>query len=245
MTPLLEVTAVNKSFGAVRSLVDVTFTIEGNGIVGLIGPNGAGKSTLINVLTGVYGPSSGSVRFAGRDIARLATARRARNGLVRTFQRPNPIHDLTCVEGVMVGGLAHGMSRPDARHAAEAMLASLGLAAIAAESPRKLPTGHLKLLDLARVLMLLPKLVLLDELMAGLSITELDTVVAAIERLAAEGTSFLVIEHLMDVIKRLSRRLIVIDAGRIVADGLPSAVIRDPLVVAAYLGEEPDQHVPA
>ena len=149
MTPLLEVTAVNKSFGAVRSLVDVTFTIEGNGIVGLIGPNGAWKSTLIDVDRRLRAELR-TVRFAGRDIARLATARRARNGLVRTFQRPNPIHDLTCVEGVMVGGLAHGMSRPDARHAAEAMLASLGLAAIAAELPRKLPTGHSKLLDLAR-----------------------------------------------------------------------------------------------
>jgi branched-chain amino acid transport system ATP-binding protein len=238
MTALLEVVKATKLFGAVRSLSEVTFSVGEREILGVIGPNGAGKSTLINVLTGVYAPSSGMVRFAGQDISNLPTAERARLGLVRTFQRPSPIADLSCAEGVMVGGLVRGMSISEARRQATAKLRLLGLEKIAERSPRTLPTGHLKLLDLARVLMLAPKLVLLDELMAGLSLVELDIVLRAIETLAEEGTSFVVIEHLMEVIKRLSHRLIVMDAGQIVATGAPATVIRDPQVVLAYLGEE-------
>jgi len=238
MTALLEIDGIAKSFGAVRSLVDVTFSVEDHSIVGLIGPNGAGKSTLINILTGVYAPDGGSVRFAGRIIGRAGTAERARLGLVRTFQRPTPILDLSCIEGVMVGGLVRGLSVGKARSAALDILTSLGLREAADQSPRKLPTGHLKLLDFARVLMLAPRLVLLDELMAGLSFSELEVVLGTIERLADRGASFLVVEHLLDVIKRLSRRLVVMDAGIIVAAGEPNEVIRDPRVVEAYLGDE-------
>ena len=238
MTALLALGGVAKSFGAVQSLVDVTFAIEDHGIVGLIGPNGAGKSTLINVLTGVYAPNSGTVYFAGRDIAALSTADRARIGLVRTFQRPHPILDLTCIEGVMVGGLCRGLSQAEARSEAHEKLELLGLANVADYSPRKLPTGHLKLLDFLRVLMLRPRLVLLDELMAGLSHNELEVVQGVIEQLAQTGITFLVVEHLMGVIRRLSRHLVVMDAGQIVTEGEPTTVIRDPRVVAAYLGDD-------
>ena len=239
MTALLELGGVTKSFGAVRSLVDVTFAIEGHGIIGLIGPNGAGKSTLINVLTGVYAPNAGTVHFAGRDIAQYSTAARARMGLVRTFQRPHPIFcDLTCIEGVMVGGLCRGLSPAEARREAHEKLELFGLVGAPPISPRKLPTGHLKLLDFLRVLMLRPRLVLLDELMAGLSHNELEVVLGAIEHLAQTGITFLVVEHLMEVIRRLSHHLVVMDAGQIVTEGEPAAVIRDPRVVAAYLGDE-------
>ena len=240
MTVLLELDGVAKSFGAVRSLVDVTFAIEDHGIIGLIGPNGAGKSTLINVLTGVYDPSAGAVRFAGRNLAGLSTAERARIGLVRTFQRPHPILDLTCIEGIMVGGLCRGLSAAEARREARDKLKLLDLAEVAELSPRKLSTGHLKLLDFLRVLMLHPRLMLLDELMAGLSVTELEVVQGAIEHLARNGITFLVVEHLMGVIRRLSHHLVVMDAGQIVADGEPESVIRDPRVIAAYLGAEAD-----
>jgi branched-chain amino acid transport system permease protein len=240
MTVLLELDGVAKSFGAVRSLVDVTFAIEGHGIIGLIGPNGAGKSTLINVLTGVYDPSAGAVRFAGRNLAGLSTAERARIGLVRTFQRPHPILDLTCIEGIMVGGLCRGLSAAEARREARDKLELLDLAEVAELSPRKLSTGHLKLLDFLRVLMLHPRLMLLDELMAGLSVTELEVVQGAVEHLARNGITFLVVEHLMGVIRRLSHHLVVMDAGQIVADGEPESVIRDPRVIAAYLGAEAD-----
>jgi branched-chain amino acid transport system ATP-binding protein len=238
MTFLLELEGVAKSFGAVRSLVDVTFAIEDRGIVGLIGPNGAGKSTLINVLTGVYAPNAGVVRFAGRNLAELSTADRARIGLVRTFQRPHPFLDLTCIEGIMVGGLCRGLSPAEARREAHEKLKLLGLADVADASPRKLPTGQLKLLDFLRVLMLRPRLMLLDELMAGLSPNELEVVQGAIEHLARNGVTFLVIEHLMEVIRRLSHHLVVMDAGQIVTEGDPATVIRDPRVVAAYLGDE-------
>ncbi len=238
MTALLELEGVVKSFGAVHSLLDITFATADHGIVGLIGPNGAGKSTLINVLTGVYSPNAGVVRFAGRNLAGMSTAERARAGLVRTFQRPTPILDLTCIEGVMVGGLCRGLPIAAARREARDKLALLGLADVADMSPRKLPTGHIKLLDFARVLMLQPRLVLLDELMAGLSITELEVVQAAVEQLAKQGVCFLVIEHLMDVIRRLSHHLVVMDAGRIVAQGAPQEVIHNPAVVEAYLGDE-------
>ena len=155
-----------------------------------------------------------------RDIGALPTAERARIGLVRTFQRPAPITDLSCIEGVMLGGLVRGLSIAEARREADSKLELLGLADVAGQPPRKLPTGRLKLLDFARVLMLHPTLVLLDELMASACRpASLDTVLRAIEALADEGVHFVVIEHLMDVIKRLSRHLIVMDAGRIVAAG--------------------------
>ena len=238
MSALLDLDGVAKSFGAVHSLLDVTFSTGDHGIVGLIGPNGAGKSTLINVLTGVYAPNAGTVRFGGRNLAGLSTADRARSGLVRTFQRPAPILDLTCVQGVMVGGLVRGLSIAAAEREARDKLALLGLADVSDMPTRKLPTGHIKLLDFARVLMLQPRLVLLDELMAGLSINELETVQRAVEQLAGQGVCFLVIEHLMDVIRRLSQHLVVMDAGRIVAQGRPDEVVRNSAVVEAYLGDE-------
>jgi len=236
--PLLALRGVCKSFGAVRSLVDVDLVIAPSSVVGLIGPNGAGKSTLINILTGVYQPDSGSVIFGGKDLVGVSTAQRARLGLVRTFQRPSPIVDLSAIEGVMVGGLVRGLSRTDARAEAQAHLARLGLRAEAERSPRTLPTGRLKLLDFARVLMLRPKLVLLDELMSGLSGGELEIVLDTIDALAAEGIVFLVVEHLMEVIQRLSRSLVVMDAGSVIAHGPPEQVVRDRRVVEAYLGSD-------
>jgi branched-chain amino acid transport system ATP-binding protein len=238
MGALLEIKGVCKAFGAVRSLSEVNLRVEEHSIVGLIGPNGAGKSTLINVLTRVYAPDSGSIAFGGRDLAGQSTAERARFGLVRTFQRPTPILDLSCLDGVAVGGLVRGLSVAAARRGALDILSDLGLRDAADETPLKLPTGHLKLLDFARVLMLAPRLVLLDELMAGLSHSEIETALTAIERRAEQGVSFLVVEHLLDVINRLSHRLVVLDAGVVVAEGEPSAVIKEPRVVEAYLGDE-------
>lgn len=236
MSGLLEICGVSKSFGAVRSLREVTLEVAQGGIVGLIGPNGAGKSTLVNVISGVYRLDEGTLRFDGRELKRASTAKRARMGLVRTFQRPAPMHSLTCVEGVMIGGLTRGLSLGPARVEALRVMTLLGLDQVAGRVPRTLTTGQLKLIDLARVLMLKPKLVLLDELMSGLSREESDKAQSAVEHLASDGTTFVVIEHLMDVVRRLSRLLAVMDTGRLIAQGETDTVMRDPRVVEAYLG---------
>lgn len=238
MSALLVANGIDKAFGAVQSLADVSFSMEEGRTVGLIGPNGAGKSTFINVVSGAYPQDGGRVAFAGRSVDRLSTAERARRGLVRTFQRPTPIFTLSCLEGVTIGGFARGLSMRAARDEAASILARLGLAAFAGHSPSTLSTGQLKLLDFARVLMLQPRLVLLDELMSGLSKDEAEIAQSAVEHLAAEGTTFLLVEHLMDVIQRLSRRLVVMDAGAIVADGDPELVMREPRVIEAYLGDD-------
>ncbi len=238
MSPLLEVSGISKSFGAVRSLSEVTLDIPHGGVVGLIGPNGAGKSTLVNVISGVYPPNEGVLRFDGTQLQRASTAKRARMGLVRTFQRPAPMHSLTCSEAVMIGGLTRGLSMRSAKVEAQRVMALLGLGDVGGRPARTLTTGQLKLIDLARVLMLTPKLVLLDELMSGLSRQESETAQRAVEHLTADGTTFLVIEHLMDVVRRLSHRLAVLDAGRLVAQGEFDVVMRDPRVVEAYLGHE-------
>ena len=159
MTHLLELQQVSKAFGGVRVLNDIDLSIEPGGIVGLIGPNGAGKSTLVNVLAGVYHADRGKLRFRGRDMRRLSAADRARMGLVRTFQRAKPIFDLTCIDSVVIGGLSRGLSVRAARTEALSVLGLLGLGDHANDSPAVLSAAVLKLLDLARVLMLHPSMV--------------------------------------------------------------------------------------
>lgn len=241
MSALLSTENVDKAFGAVRSLVGVSLEIEEHRIVGLIGPNGAGKSTFINVVAGVYPPDRGRITFAGRTLDGISTAGRARLGLVRTFQRPMPIFTLSCVDGVMIGGFARGLGMQSARHEALALLERIGLRSLADRSPRTLSTGQLKLLDFARVLMLRPRAVLLDELMSGLSKAEIELAQSAIQSLASEGVTFLLVEHLMDVIRRLSQHLIVMDAGVVIAAGAPDDVIRQDVVVQAYLGGDAEE----
>lgn len=238
MSVLLEIRGVSKSFGAVHGLDDVSIDVEEAVTVGLIGPNGAGKSTLVNVVSGSYRQDRGTLTFAGRDLRTSSMSTRARAGLVRTFQRPAAVTTLDCRDGVALGALCRGRTLRAARKDAEAILDRLGLSAHAGDDPRVLTSGQLKLLDLARVLTLGPRLVLLDELTSGLSSEEAEVAQSAIESLRQDGITFLVIEHLLHVIRRLSAHLIVMDAGRVIAEGPPDDVMHQPQVVEAYVGRE-------
>lgn len=235
---LLQVSGVSKSFGAVLSLDAITLEVSQGSVLGLIGPNGAGKSTLVNIISGAYSLESGAVRFDGVQLKRTSTAQRARLGLVRTFQRPTPIHGVNCLESVVIGGLTKGLSMEPAKKEALRIMTLLGLGEVAGRTSQTLTTGQLKLIDFARVLMLAPKLVLLDELMSGLSSEESDVAQRAVEELSSDGMTFIVIEHLMDVVRRLSHHLAVMDAGRLIATGEFDALMHDPRVIGAYLGHE-------
>lgn len=238
---LLALESLSKSFGAVKSVDAFSASVEPGHVLGLIGPNGAGKSTVVNLVSGVYTLDFGTVHFGGRRIDGLSTAARARLGIVRTFQRPVPMHELTVIEGVMIGGLTVGLSVPSARKRAEEILGQLGLDAEINRFPRSLTAGQLKLVDLARVLTVRPQLVLLDELMSGLSASEMHYAYVAIESLVQSGVAFVVIEHLLQVVRRLSQTIVVMETGQIIAKGTYAQVMSDPHVAQAYLGTEVTQ----
>lgn len=235
---LLSVRGVTKRFGGLVALDQVDFEIRPGEVVGLIGQNGAGKSTLINTITGVYKPDAGAIAFAGQDLARLSPDRITKLGIARTFQIPQPFGSLTALDNVAVG-LVFGRQAAgvdEARESGRAVLDFVGLGDKAGLSPQSLNIVELRKLELARALASGARLLLLDEINAGLTATQIQEAVALIGRLRERGVAILMVEHLMRIIMAVCERIVVLDFGRKIAEGTPVDIASNPEVISAYLG---------
>ncbi len=233
--PLLEVRGLVKRFGGFRALDGVSFTLRAGEILGLVGPNGSGKTTTLNVISGLYAPEAGEVRFAGRPLRGLSPRARVHRGINRTFQSPRPFASLSVRENVRLAARFGG--RDAAPERIEALLERLGLARWAARPAAELNTGQQKRLDLARALATRPRLLLVDEIAAGLNPAELESMAELLAALAAGGTALLVVEHLLGFLGRLTERVIVMNAGREIFEGRLAEASRDAEVVRVFLGE--------
>jgi branched-chain amino acid transport system ATP-binding protein len=238
-SPILEARGVTKMFGGFTALQSVDFSVAPGERVGLIGPNGSGKSTFVNCLSGALTPEQGTIHFEATNITGLPAWKRARRGLSRSFQIPRPFRRLTVVENVQVP-LRFALPEPLAEGSAGEALAILervGLAPKALMSPKDLSQVELRKLELARALASRPRLLIADEAMAGLSDSEVDEIVALLEELNRQGIAVILIEHIMRAVMRFSERIVVLVAGRKIADGRPDEVMRLKDVERAYLGQ--------
>jgi branched-chain amino acid transport system ATP-binding protein len=236
--PLLALEGVSKAFAGVQAVRDVSLDVAEGAVVGVMGPNGSGKTTLFNLIAGVFRPDGGRIRLRGRDVTGLPPHRLCARGVARTFQHVRPFPGLTAIDNVLVG-LLHGRRRADGRDpegAAARLLALVGL-----EGKGQLPATQLSLierrrLELARALATGPDLLLLDEFMAGLTPAETGDAMGIIRRVRDEGTTLMLVEHIVWALLDLSDRIVVLSAGEKIADGAPATVAVDPAVVDAYLG---------
>jgi len=236
---LLELSKVSRSFGGLAAVRAVDFKVETGEIVGLIGPNGAGKTTLFNLITGAYRPNAGAILFEGTAITRMAPHARCKLGIARTFQLVRPFPNLTVLDNVAVGsvyGRRPANSRLDAEAAAREVLDMLGLLDRARLLARSLTLVDRKRLELARALATQPKLLLLDELLAGLNPSEVVTAIDLVRRIRDSGVTIVMVEHLVKPLFGVSDRVTVLSAGEKISEGTPPQVAQDARVIDAYLG---------
>jgi branched-chain amino acid transport system permease protein len=234
---LLEVQGIDKAFIGLQALSEVSFDVREGEILGIIGPNGAGKTTLFNVLNGFLLPDRGEVRWLGAPITGLRPHLVCRRGIGRTFQVVRVFPHLTVLENVMVGAFAHGDAPGAARERSQAALGRVSLVEQAGVLPAGLTTLELRLMELARCLATSPRLVLLDEPLAGLSAEGVELMAVMIRRTRAAGVTVVIIEHTIQALVKLADRLVVLDHGRRLAEGAPGEVTRNPAVIEAYLGK--------
>ena len=235
---LLEVRGLAKHFGGVRAVDGLDLSVRSGEIVGLIGPNGAGKTTVFNMLSGALRPTRGTIRLAGRDITGWRPHRICAAGMTRTFQVVRPFPSLSVTDNVLVGAAGGGASETLARQIANQTLEFVGLAAQARRPARELSLIDLKRLEVGLALAARPRVLLLDEVFAGLTPRELPLAVELVRAIRDRGVTLIVIEHLMQVVMNLSDRVVVLHHGEELAVGTPDEVVRDPAVIEAYLGTE-------
>jgi branched-chain amino acid transport system ATP-binding protein len=238
MTVLLTLDGVSRRFGGLNAVDGVSLTVDQGEIVGLIGPNGAGKTTLINLITGVHPATSGRVRFENNDITRMKPYQIARLGLARTFQIVQPFPRMTVVENVAAGALfcGHAGNVREAETVAREHLAFTGLHDLADRPAASLTLARRKRLELAKSLAMRPRLLMLDEVNAGLNPTEIEEALDIIRKIAEQGVTIIVIEHLMKVVLSISHRVVVLHHGQLIAQGEPRSIVNDTKVIEAYLG---------
>lgn len=234
---LLVINGVSKSFGGLKAVRDVSMNVEEGEIIGVIGSNGAGKSTLFNMIAGHHRPDVGEIRFRGASIVGKPVHEIAAQGLVKTFQLVKPFRTMTLRENLMVALLRRNLSMAEAHRAADPLLDRVGLRALGDALPGDLPYAFRRRLEIARALAADPKLLLLDEALAGLTATELVAMLKTLREIHASGVTLVMIEHVMEATMALCQRIVVLHEGRQLAAGTPKEITQNPAVIAAYLGQ--------